>query len=61
MDKTDSAIRVLEMVSLDTEKDIKELEGKPFTGKNVAEMFGKQGAMIDALAKIIKEHFKGQI
>jgi len=46
---------VLETIIEDTAKDAENLDGKPFTGKIVAEQFGYQGAQIQALAKIIKE------
>jgi len=55
MDKN-RILKVLQMISDDTKKDIKELEGKPFEGKVVAEQFGRQAAAIQALANIIKEH-----
>lgn len=46
-------IEVLENILEDTQKDIHELEGAPFTGRSVATQFGYQGASITALAKII--------
>jgi len=45
---------VLEMIKKGIENDAEYYSGKPFSGKNVAEYFGKQGAAISALAGIIK-------
>jgi hypothetical protein len=42
------------MISDGMENDAKEFDGKPFTGKVIAEYFGNQGAAISALANIIK-------
>ncbi len=47
-------IEVLDTIEFDMENDTKEFDGKPFTGKVVAEYFGKQGAAIAALAMLIK-------
>lgn len=52
--KDDKRIKVLEMIAMDMENDAKSFDGKPFTGKTVAEYFGNQGAAIAALADIIK-------
>ena len=43
------------MVAEDVENDAKEFDGKPFTGKIVAEYFGNHGAAIKALADVLKE------
>jgi hypothetical protein len=43
------------MIIEDMPKDVAALEGKPFNGKNVSEMFGTQAATIAALAGIVKE------
>ena len=48
-------IKVLDEIAEDMERDAKELDGKPFNGKNVAIQFGNQGAAIAALSEIIKE------
>lgn len=50
LSKTD----VLETIAKDMENDAKNFNGRPFTGRTVAEYFGNQGAAIAALAKIIK-------
>ena len=38
----------------DMENDAKNFDGQPFNGQTVAEYFGKQGAAIAALARIMK-------
>lgn len=48
-------IEICDQISIDTVNDVKEFDGKPFTGKTVAEYFGYQGAAIKALADILKE------
>ncbi len=50
-------IKVLKLILEDIPNDVKEMEGKPFTGRNVAEAFGKQAAIIEALAKILLNFF----
>lgn len=54
MDK-ESLIKVCEQVALDMKKDAADFDGKPFSGKTVAEYFGYHGAAIAALANVIKE------
>lgn len=46
-------IEVLRMIVEDVANDVMELDGAPFDGKVVAEMFGKQAAAIQALANIL--------
>ncbi len=46
---------VLEMIAADMKNDASAFEGRPFTGKTVAEYLGNLGAAIAALANIIKE------
>lgn len=48
-------VRICEEVAFDVENDAKAFDGKPFTGKVVAEYFGNHGAEIKALADILKE------
>jgi len=48
-------INVCDDVSFDVENDAKSFDGKPFTGKVVAEYFGNQGAAINALANVIRK------
>lgn len=48
-------IEVLGRIAQDAKDDANEFDGKPFTGKTVAEYFGRHGASIAALANIIKE------
>lgn len=45
---------VLRMIAADAEADARDFDGKPFTGKNVAEYFGYHGAAIASLAKILE-------
>lgn len=54
MDKT-NAVRVLGLIAGDAEGDVREFEGKPFNGRAIADFNGKQNAMIQALANILKE------
>ena len=50
----ENRIKVLEMIMEDTKNDAANFDGRPFTGKVVAEYFGNHGAAIAALADIIK-------
>ena len=45
---------VLNMIAADMKNDAKEFDGRPFTGRTVAEYFGYQGAAIAALANIVR-------
>ena len=45
-------VNILKMIAEDMRKDAEHYEGQAFTGKNVAEYFGKQGAAVAALANI---------
>ena len=56
--KKEKIIEVLEMIAKDMKNDAREFDGKPFTGKTVAEYFGYQGAAIASLAEIIKDIVK---
>jgi hypothetical protein len=58
MSTIDRAIEVLDMIIADTKTDAEELDGKELNGRNVAEQFGKLGAQVQALAKILKAHIK---
>jgi len=51
---TEQKVKILETIAADMEADAKNFDGRPFTGKTVAEYFGNQGAAIAALANIIK-------
>lgn len=51
-------LEILQMIIDDTESDAAAFEGKPFTGKTVAEYFGAIGAQIQALANIIKSEIE---
>lgn len=54
------SIEVLDMIAKDMEDDATKFDGQPFDGKTVAQYFGKQGAAISALAKIIKKMIEEQ-
>jgi len=58
-DKIERANKVLSMIAEDMERDAKEFDGKPFTGKTMAEYNGHQGAAIAALAEIVKLLLEG--
>jgi DNA mismatch repair protein MutH len=51
---TKRIVEVLEMIATDMVNDAKDLDGKPFNGRTVAEALGNQGAAIATLARIIK-------
>ncbi len=55
----ETIIKALETISQDMEDDAKNFDGRPFTGKTVAEYFGNQGAAIAALANIVKSIVPG--
>lgn len=44
----------MRLIQADTEADIIEYEGAPFTGWIVAEMFGKLSASVQAIAKAVE-------
>ena len=45
--------KVLAMIKADIVKDVAELEGQLFTGRNVARAFEKQAALLSALTEIL--------
>ena len=47
-------IEVLEMIAQDMQDDAKNFDGKPFTGRTVAEYFGNHSAAIATLANVVK-------
>jgi hypothetical protein len=49
-------LEVLDMIIRDMEQDVKDFDGKPFTGRTLGEIHGTLCATIQALAKIVKEH-----
>ncbi len=53
-------IEVLKIIAEDMKLDAKNFDGQPFNGKVVASYFGKQGAAIAALAKILKSILESQ-
>lgn len=54
-EKKKEAIRILDMVAEDMENDVRYYEGKPFTGRNVSEFFGKIAAAVKAVATVMRE------
>lgn len=54
-------IKILEFIIADCDKDIKEYEHAPFTGKTVGELHGIMEAKIQALARIMKENLEHQV
>ena len=58
MSDDDKKLKILNLIADDMRCDAEHYEGLPFTGKNVAEYFGKQGAAIAALANIISQLIK---
>lgn len=54
-ERKDKILWVLSEISKDAKKDIEELEGQQFTARNIALFSGKQNAMIQSLANILKE------
>lgn len=51
-------IRILETIAADAEADVLAFEGKPFTGRTMAEYFGLVEAAIQALAKLVTELYR---
>ena len=47
-------IETLEMIAQDMKNDAKNFDGKPFTGRTVAEYLGNVGAAVATLANIVK-------
>lgn len=52
-EKLERLIEVANQVSEDVERDAKDFDGKPFTGKTMAEYMGNHGAAIKALSEIL--------
>ncbi|MCP4607718.1 MAG: hypothetical protein GY845_03235 [Planctomycetes bacterium] len=51
----EQAIKILNFISNQIEQDVKEYSEKEFNAHSVGALFGKQNAMIGALAEILKE------
>ena len=49
------ALATLKTIRQDIEQDVNDMEGKPFTGQEVAKNFGYVRAQLDALARIMQE------
>lgn len=48
-------IEICQQVAIDVKNDAVEFDGKPFTGKTMAEYMGYHGAAISALANVLEE------
>jgi len=55
VEKLAKIIKVIEAVVEDVERDAKDFDGQPFTGKTMAIYMGNHGAAIAAVADAIKE------
>ena len=53
-------LSLMDTIAQDMKNDAEEFDGKPFTGKTMAEYNGNQGAAIAALAEAIKLLVKEQ-
>lgn len=53
-DRVVALIKTLKMIATDVENDAKEFDGKPFTGKTMAEYMGNHGAAIKAIAETLE-------
>lgn len=53
-EKVERIRRVLKDIASDMENDATAFDGKPLTGRTVAEYFGNHGAAIAALANVIE-------
>jgi len=53
---TERAVEVLQAIADDMEADVKHFDGKPFTGRTVAEIHGNLAAAIKAIALALKQH-----
>lgn len=51
-------IKTLEMIMADMEADVAKFDGRPLTGKTVAEIHGTLAATIQALARIMRDHLQ---
>lgn len=54
-EKKEKIIDVMKMVAEDVENDVKDFDGKPFTGKTMGEYMGNYGAGIVAIADAVRD------
>jgi hypothetical protein len=52
------SLEVLDIIIADCETDVKEFDGKPFTGKTLGQLHGIMEAKIQAIAKIVKKEIE---
>lgn len=55
---TKNSLEILDMIIADCETDVKEFDGKPFTGKTLGELHGILEAKIQAVAKILRKELE---
>jgi hypothetical protein len=53
-----SAVDVLREIEADAERDAAALDGQAFNGRVVAEQFGNTLAMVQALARMLRQHIE---
>ena len=53
-----AAVKVLQMISVDLEKDVHAMDGESFNGATVGAAFGNLMATVQALAGIVEEHLR---
>ena len=51
-------IKICGRIAQDVENDASDFDGKPFTGKTMAEYMGNHGAAIQGLSRILAEVLK---
>jgi hypothetical protein len=54
-------IDILRMISEDQANDVKEFNGKPFSGATLGALHGNMAAAIDALAKMLQKHLEAHL
>jgi hypothetical protein len=59
MSQDKNIIKVLDLIIADCTKDVRDFDGREFSGRTLGELHGVLEAKIEALAKILKELVKG--
>lgn len=54
------SLKVLKMIQEDIPKDITEFESKLCNGENISTLFGRQAAILEALARILIKVIESQ-
>lgn len=60
-ERKDKLRSTAKMIAEDMANDAAEFDGKPFSGRTVAEYFGNHGAAIAALANIVTELLDAEV